>query len=146
MCGGLIYLHEFKQQTGFDGNGEVIPSCVFAWNGRQEGVPDGTRPFHYLLQSGSPPHRTAFDPAALEYRLPLCRNKTQFRNTRFCVVIQAQHKPTGTYRRVLVRVDRPLQLDVAGWELWIWSLRPEFPLEPSDMIFCPPSPLDHSTT
>lgn len=56
MYGGLNYLHEFKQQTGFNGNGEVILSCVFAWNRRQEGVPDGTRPLHGLLQTWSPPH------------------------------------------------------------------------------------------
>lgn len=53
---------------------------------------------------------------------------------------------TGTHRHVLVHVDGLLQLDVAGWELWIWSLHQESPLKLSDMIFCPVSPLDHSTT
>lgn len=52
---------------------------------------------------------------------------------------------TGTYCHVPVRADRLLQLDVAGWELWIWSHHPELPLELSDMTFCPVSPLGHST-
>lgn len=43
------YLHEFEQETWFDGDSEVVPGGVFARNGRQEGVPDGTRSFHSLL-------------------------------------------------------------------------------------------------
>lgn len=62
----LIYLHELKQQAGLDGDGEVVLRGVFARNGSQEGVPDGTRPLHRLLQSRSSPHRAAFDPAALK--------------------------------------------------------------------------------
>lgn len=59
-------LHEFKQQTGLDSDVEVVLSCVLARNGRQEGVSDGTRPFHRLLQSWAAPHWAAFDPAALK--------------------------------------------------------------------------------
>lgn len=43
------YLHEFEQETWLDGDSEVVPGGVFARNGRQEGVPDGTRSFHSLL-------------------------------------------------------------------------------------------------
>lgn len=70
-----FYLYELKEEARVDGDGQVILSCVASWDRRQEGVPDGTRPLHSLLQSRFPPHGAAFNPAAPEQSLAFCRAK-----------------------------------------------------------------------
>lgn len=69
----LVYLHELKQQTGLDGNGEVICSRVFSRNGWKEGVPDGTGPFQHLFHPGPQPPGRTLDPATPEQGLRFCR-------------------------------------------------------------------------
>lgn len=138
----IIYLHELKEQTGLDGNGEVIFSRVFSWNGGKEGVPDGTGPLQHLFHAGLQPHRRTLDPATPEQGLRFCRHAQlqQRKRSRTRDGIDA-----GGYLRVPGSGHTPPQPDAAGSAPRIWSRRPEFFLKPSGKIVCPASPPARST-
>lgn len=76
------HLHQLKEQARLDGQDQLVLGGVATRYRRQEGVPNGAGPLHRLLQTGTPPHRAALDPAAAEQRLALWRkvNKEEERS------------------------------------------------------------------